>query len=121
MSICQIEAINAGGAYPRSCPACGFAGKCVKGLDHPFRRPKTQPASILGEALRLYIAAHKIEQKTVAVETGISEATLSRVLNEGRLPDAASLARLMCWMTGEHVPAESGLSICGASDSLARG
>jgi hypothetical protein len=38
MSTCQIEAINAGGAYPRSCPTCGLAGKCVNGLEHPFKK-----------------------------------------------------------------------------------
>lgn len=29
---CQIELMNAGGAYPRSCPTCGLFGKCAKGL-----------------------------------------------------------------------------------------
>jgi hypothetical protein len=38
MTICQIEAINAGGSYPRSCPTCGLAGVCVKGLPHPFKK-----------------------------------------------------------------------------------
>jgi hypothetical protein len=40
---CQIEAINVGGAYPRGCPTCGPFGKCVKGLEHPFKKPAHHP------------------------------------------------------------------------------
>lgn len=36
MSTCQIEEINKGGAYPRSCLTCKF-GPCHKGLAHPFK------------------------------------------------------------------------------------
>lgn len=31
-SSCQIEMMNAGMAYPRTCPTCGLFGKCAKGL-----------------------------------------------------------------------------------------
>lgn len=31
-SVCQREAILAGGAYPRTCPTCGLVGPCVKGI-----------------------------------------------------------------------------------------
>ena len=43
-SRCQIELINAGGAYPRSCPTCGLAGKCHKGLAHPFAKAAAAPS-----------------------------------------------------------------------------
>ena len=65
--------------------------------------------SILGESLKLYCAANNITQKTLAQTLGISEATVSRVLNEGRLPDAAALTRIQAWMVGESVPPPSGL------------
>ena len=41
---CQIELINAGGAYPRSCPTCQL-GPCKKGLPHPFA-PKTTDTKV---------------------------------------------------------------------------
>jgi len=60
--------------------------------------------SILGESLRLYCAANNLSQKSLAESVGTSEATISRMLNEGRLPDAQTLTRLHAWMVGEHIP-----------------
>lgn len=42
---CQIELMNAGGAYPRTCPTCGLSGACVKGLQRqPSRDDATNAA-----------------------------------------------------------------------------
>jgi transcriptional regulator with XRE-family HTH domain len=65
-------------------------------------KAEATPRTILGEALRLYVAAHRVEQRTAAAAIGISETTLSRLMNDGRLPDAAGFARLMAWLTKEH-------------------
>lgn len=51
----------------------------------------------LAEMLRLYIASMRLEQREVAAQCGISESTLTRFLNDGRLPRADAFARLVAW------------------------
>lgn len=45
MSLCQIELMNAGKPYPRTCQTCGLGGACVKGLVRgaPDRNPTSLP------------------------------------------------------------------------------
>jgi len=45
MSRCQIELMNAGKPYPRTCQTCGLGGACVKGLVRgaPDRNPRPLP------------------------------------------------------------------------------
>ena len=44
MGVCQIEEINKGGAYPKSCPTCKF-GPRAKGLPDPFAKPSQAPCA----------------------------------------------------------------------------
>ena len=32
MTICQMEELDAGRSYPRTCPTCGISGNCTNGL-----------------------------------------------------------------------------------------
>ncbi len=48
------------------------------------------------KALSATVAARDISWKTVSVETGVSQSTLSR-MSKGRQPDASSLTALSAW------------------------
>ena len=62
----------------------------------------------LSEMLRIYIAAMNIEQKTVAIEIGISESSLSRFLNGEQLPDSPGFIRILMWCTFAPICWEEG-------------
>ena len=79
---CQIELINAGGAYPRSCPTCQL-GPCKKGLPHPFA-PKPTDTKVQTPTPRvdasgarpndLLVLARTLERELTALTAELEEA-----------------------------------------------
>lgn len=56
--------------------------------------------SNLSNMLKLYIAVNDIEQKTLAVEIGVAQSTLTRFL-QGKDVSMKSFGRLVAWLTRE--------------------
>lgn len=54
----------------------------------------------LGDVLTAYRAVHGIEARDLARDIGIHPATLSRIESGQRGPDAATLVRIVAWLTG---------------------
>ena len=53
---------------------------------------------MLGKLLTAYQQKYDVQSKALAKEIGISESSLCRI-KQGTMPDAASLAKIMVWLT----------------------
>jgi DNA-binding Xre family transcriptional regulator len=53
---------------------------------------------MLGKVIAAFQQKYDVESKVLAREIGISESSLCRI-KRGALPDAASLAKIMVWLT----------------------
>ena len=55
MTQCQIEERDAGRPYPRTCPTCGFGGRCVKGLDPKSLKERVDTLEKLDSEAATYV------------------------------------------------------------------
>lgn len=51
----------------------------------------------LGIMLKAYCQKFDVTQESVAREIGLSASTMSRIVNEGKLPDADGIVKIMAW------------------------
>lgn len=54
----------------------------------------------LARVIIAYQQKHDVEGTTLAREIGIHESSLTRI-KQGRMPDAAGLAKLLVWLTND--------------------
>lgn len=51
----------------------------------------------IGKMLRLYIVSEGIRQDTLGKELDISPSTMTRIIKNGKMPDAKSMLKIMAW------------------------
>lgn len=84
MTTCRIEMINAGRAYPRTCPTCGLTGNCVNGLlpDQATKRVSAAPAITNHEERAMQDIPHQVAAQQLRAAMRQLEVDLNRVIGD---------------------------------------
>lgn len=79
------------------CSRCGGAlHSCL--LMAPEVPETSMKASRLSQAIRIYTAASRIENKELAAAWSCSESTVSRFLSGKQWPDGQTICRIVSWL-----------------------